>query len=208
MLPGLLFSAGSSVFANLLVPTYSGAQQVAAFLIGHALKLAEHAHKADEQAAAAMVDLMKQRVPQDTGRLLNGIGWSWDGDIIEVRASAHRTSSRTGKEQEDYARFVEFGTKAGQRGGSVSYQSQVGAGTPADVNYFIGEPGSPHPRTRKVYRNHPGTPAQPFFFNSAREVMAKRGIDADRVFAESGQDAGWSADDFAPTIDADYTVIS
>jgi HK97 gp10 family phage protein len=76
-------------------------------LAKYAVKLATRSHQAGIDAANEMVDLMKSRVPQDSGALLNGISWEEDNGTFTVTASA---ISPTGS-HEDYAPFVEYGTQ-------------------------------------------------------------------------------------------------
>lgn len=66
-------------------------------------KLALKARRANVDAGEEMVELMRSRVPVDSGRLLNGITLTEDeaGNVI-VEASAVRGDF-------DYARVVEFG---------------------------------------------------------------------------------------------------
>lgn len=144
-------------------------------------KLALRSRKIDQEAGEGMVELMRSRVPVDTGRLLNGITSTVreDGSVV-VEASAVRVSG-TGRESADYAGFVERGTRAGDRGGRVSYM--------ADSSYFDlstgGAPGRSYRRKRRVYRSHPGTEAQPFFFDSVEEVLAERGRSMDDAVGDA-----------------------
>lgn len=128
-----------------------------------------HKHRAvAAEALDEMLALMRERVPQDTGRLLSGI----TGEIQDGMATVEASAVREGPAGEgaDYARFVEFGTRAGTRG----RRSPI----VADEGFFAASPfdetrGRRVTRQRKSYRTHPGTPARPFFFNSASEVLAR-----------------------------------
>lgn len=150
-------------------------------------RMMNRAKKVDSDALQAMIDLARSRVPQDTGKLLNGITGAQEGEFFVFRASAVKTR-KDGGEGADYARFVEFGTKPGQRGRSVSYQSRAGFYTGTDLDASgspITAPQAPvQPRRRRQYRGHPGTEAQPFFYNSAREVLEKRAMTYENMPAE------------------------
>lgn len=142
----------------------------------------------DARAAEAMVLRMRGRVAVDTGRLYAGIGWTRLPDgVIEVKASAVRGRG-TRAENADYARFVEFGTRPGRRGARVAGTSRVGFF--GGDNFGFEERGRPQGRARKQYRSHPGTPARPFFFNSAREVLAKRAGELTRLADDAVRAAG------------------
>lgn len=154
-------------------------------LVRHGVRLAYRVRTIDAGAMDDMLLLMRQRVPRDTGRLFNGITGEIVDGIATVTASAVRTS-QSGKESPDYAFFVEHGTKAGRRGTATEV---------ADANYFALDVDSgatrrrrPTRRTRKVYRDHPGTKSQPFFYNSAREVLADRVQALDEAVDGSARD--------------------
>ncbi|MCJ8138604.1 HK97-gp10 family putative phage morphogenesis protein [Falsirhodobacter halotolerans] len=122
------------------------------------------AKDAMEEGAQMIVDHMRQLAPKGrTGKLAQSIGWTW-GDlppgtfmIDEVRSGGNkgdqyatlRIKIYAGSKDAFYARFVEFGTAPGTKGDRVS-------GRENDVNQSAAG--------RKVYRTHPGTPAQPFFY--------------------------------------------
>lgn len=154
--------------------------EVARGLLTIAANLELRTKKIDAGALDDMVSLAKSRVPVDTGRLLNGITGDDYEDYCEFRASAvHETGS-----QEDYARFVEFGTAAGQRGTTNAVA--------ADEGFYSADPYSTSPfrgrrklRDRRVYRTHPGTPAEPFFYNSANDILAERRLKMQDVIAEA-----------------------
>lgn len=99
------------------------------------------------------------------GTLKDSIGWAW-GDVARTISGALGVSAGAGSGSPlkisifagsvaaFYARFVEFGTHAGKKGGRI--RSLAG-------NRI---------RDRKVYRNHPGSRARPFFFPPVRALMA------------------------------------
>ena len=134
----------------------------------------------DQDAAQEMVDRMRADAAYDSGDLYNGIQWWEEDGAFIVQASAVHPNRRGG---EDYAGFVEHGTRAGERDRSISYV--------ADSNYHdlsanlgdgsIRETGRTYGRRRLQYREHPGTPAQPFFYQNARDVLNERGADAEKI---------------------------
>lgn len=129
-----------------------GVERLSGQLAKYAVKLALRSDHLAEQAAAEMVDLMRSRVPQDSGALLNGITWRKEGRTVIVEASAVHPG-----QDYDYALAVEAGHHAG--------------GTHADASLFEDTTGRGF---RSVRPSHPTeVPAQPFFWNSAREVLAK-----------------------------------
>lgn len=154
-------------------------------------RMAAKVRRIDDSALQEMVSLARSRVPVDTGRLLNGITGETEDEYHVFRASAVRTRA-SGKQGADYARFVEFGTKPGRRGGKVSYMSLDGFYN-GPVTGFEAGPGRGRPRTRRQYRGHPGTPAQPFFYNSAREVMQERFATFETLPVQTGRELGLPA---------------
>lgn len=182
----VLSSIGTALSVESTVSGVLGVPDVQAALLRFAVKLAFKTKKVDADAAAEMVDLMRSRVPRDTGRLYNGIEAHQEDDgtwLVEASAVHPRGS----KESADYARFVEFGTAPGTRGDRTSYV--------ADEGFFstdaLGDGrfrGRARARTRKVYRTHAGTPAQPYFFESAREVLEKRGISMQSILDQADND--------------------
>lgn len=93
-----------------IVGAVLGVGEVTAAILTTSAKLVTGARQVDDDAAQRMVNLMRGRVPQDTGRLLNGItaeriegGWL-------VKASAIDPLGRKGGEGADYASFTEYGT--------------------------------------------------------------------------------------------------
>lgn len=131
----------------------------------------------DNAALQEMIRLARARVPQDTGRLLNNITGAVERQgkqtIYVFRASAVRTA-RNGSESADYARFVEFGTRAGVRGRRIAGPSREGFFTEGAAVDDVRVPGRAVGRARRQYRSHPGTDPQPFFYPSVREVMDRR----------------------------------
>lgn len=168
---------------SLAESRYFGVAQLGADIIGSRLfkliRVLDKVRKVyGEDAAREMVSRMRADVARDTGRLYNGIEYFGNEDGgFTVQASAVHEDRNGG---EDYAGFVERGTRAGQRGHKVSYVADsayhdltagIGSGT-------LRETGQRKGRARLQYRDHPGTPAQPFFFDNAREVLSKRRADA------------------------------
>ena len=72
----------------------------------------------------------------------------------------------------DYGPFVERGTRAGVRGQRV-----------ATATFYEQANG----QRRKARRTHPGTEAQPFFWNSAREVLERRGREHAQAYAAAAE---------------------
>lgn len=146
------------------------------------LKMGYAIEHVDHDALDEMVTLAQSRVPVDTGRLKNGITGEVVDGVCEFRASAVHEDKAGG---EDYARFVEFGTQAGTYGAS---QIVV-----ADGGYYGGDVFMParSARRRVAYRTHGGTEAQPYFYNSAHEVLARRDMDASNIIADSASSEGW-----------------
>lgn len=126
-----------------------GVERLSGQLAKYAVKLALKGDQASLQAAQAMVDLMRSRVPQDSGRLLNSIGYRRDGDLYVVEARADRDGY-------DYALAVETGHHAG--------------GLHADADLFADTTGRGGRRVRPSHETD--LPGQPFFYGSAREALA------------------------------------
>jgi HK97 gp10 family phage protein len=146
-----------------------GKEQVVGALVKYGVKLAIKSHQADVDAGNAMVQLMKSRVPVDTGRLLNGIAMEDDDGQITVTASAARDGDA------DYARYVEFGTK----GGAVADESFFEDGATAGAALKPRSSGGG------------GSPARPFFWNSAHEVAEEHGLALDKASGEAAQEEGF-----------------
>ena len=158
--------------------------------------LVSRTRRLDVSTLDELLARMRADVPRDSGRLFNGIQGSIDGDMAVVEASAVKPKGRG--EGADYAGFVEIGTKAGHRGRQ----------TVADEAYFTRDqwtannPGSDsHPgrqfrsgRTlRRIHDPHPGTPAQPYFWDNVRDVMAERGAELEAAQAAEAQALGFAA---------------
>lgn len=146
-----------------------GTERVVGALVKYGVKLAIKSHQADVDAGNEMVSLMKSRVPVDTGRLLNGITMEDDDGQITVTASAARDGDA------DYARFVEFGTK----GGTVADDNFFQDGTDAGAALRLRSGGGG------------GSPAQPFFWNSAHEVADRHAIALDKASGDATQEEGF-----------------
>lgn len=180
--------AGLQRAGNSLVEII-GLENIVASLVKHGVRLALRSHEADAGTMDEMLALMRERVPRDTVRLYNGISGEIEDGVATVTASAIRVSG-SGKKSIDYAFLVEHGTQAGVRGRS----QQV-----ADANYFAVDMTTgtatrrrPTRSTRRSQRTHPGTPAQPFFYNSAREVLERRQERMEAAADAAAEDAGLS----------------
>ena len=134
----------------------------------------EAAAAAMEEGAQEIVDAMKMAAPIERGDLRDSIGWTWG----EVPAGAFMVDEiRSGKNKGDqyatmrikiyagnkdafYARFIEFGTAPHSldRNASVARAASGSA-----INQ----------RRQQSGRQHPGTPAQPFFFPTWKRERAK-----------------------------------
>lgn len=159
---------------GMLAAQVIGVSDVAGALLSFGKVLARRALHSDAEYAQEMVDRMRADAPYDEGTLYNGITWRREGNEFVVEASA--VDPRKGGA--DYAGFVERGTRAGVRGGRTSY---VADSAYFDLNVEISDgtartapAGRRYARSRRVYRTHPGTPAQPYFFHNARDVYRKR----------------------------------
>lgn len=158
-----------------------GADLLSSRLFKVARLLDKIAGQSDAEAAQEMVNRMRADVPTDTGNLFNGIEFFEENGIYTVQASAVHPDRNGG---EDYAGFVERGTKSGIRTRKTSYV--------ADSNYHeltaglgfggVRPTGRTYRRTRLQYRTHPGTPAQPFFFQNAIDVLRERRANLGEVF--------------------------
>ncbi len=126
-----------------------GVERISGQLAKYAVKLAMKGDQASLHAAQAMVDLMRSRVPRDTGLLLNGIGYRRAGGVYVVAATADRAGY-------DYALAVEAGHHAG--------------GQHADADFFADTTGRGGRRVRPSHEAD--VPGQPFFYGSAREALA------------------------------------
>lgn len=119
-----------------------------------------------EVCAQEIVDAMKASVPVKSGKLRDSINWTW-GDvpagsfvIAEIRSGKNkgdqyatlRIKIYAGNKDAFYARFVEFGTAA----------HSVARGADRE-----------RAKLQDVGRQHPGTPAQPFFFSAYKQFGGK-----------------------------------
>ncbi len=111
--------------------------------------------KAMEKSAQEIVDMAKTLCPVDSGKLRDSIAWTWgdapNGSVVIAQSAATSGLAITvyaGNAVADYARWVEFGTQGSTAGQKVP----------------TGKAG----KTRKSYRTHSGTAAQPFFFPAYR----------------------------------------
>lgn len=155
--------------------------------------LGRRAKEIDSAALDEMIRIARARVPQDTGRLFNGITGDVEVDgerrIYVFRASAVRTGF-DGSQGADYARFVEFGTRAGARGSKIAGPSRVGLISEGGQVDELRVPGRTVGRARRQYRNHPGTDPQPFFYPAVNEVMARRAAQYHALPAQIAREAG------------------
>lgn len=147
------FSTSRGVLSGLrLIDTVAdivGIERITGQVVKHAVKLALRSDDAGEKAAREMVELMRSRVPQDSGALLNGITYHREGGMWVVEATADRNGY-------DYALAVEAGHRAG--------------GIVADGDLFADTTGA---GGRQVRAPGPTEVAgQPFFYNSAREALS------------------------------------
>ena len=134
----------------------------------------EAAAAAMEEGAQEIVDAMKAAVHVWSGDLRDSIGWTW-GDvpagafvIDEIRSgknkgdqyAALRIKIYAGNKDAFYARFIEFGTAPHslERNASVARASS-GSG----INQ----------RRQQSSKQHPGQPAQPFFYVTWSKEKAK-----------------------------------
>lgn len=126
-----------------------GIERITGQIVKYAVGLALKADNASEQAAREMVELMRSRVPQDTGLLLNGITYRRDGKTWVVEATADRDGY-------DYALAVEAGHRAG--------------GIVADAGLFADTTGAGGRAVRAA--GPTDVAAQPYFYDSAREALS------------------------------------
>jgi len=120
-----------------------------------------------ERGADEITAMQRSMVPIDDGDLLDSINWVY-GEAPKGALTAGKKTDDSGtindlkitifagNEKAYYARWVEFGTQAANVGGRVADRRSR--------NPFA---------TRKSYRTHSGTPAQPFFYPALR-FMRKR----------------------------------
>jgi HK97 gp10 family phage protein len=123
-----------------------GLPQLKAKLIRLKTETAKDIAPAMAAAGDKVVEMMKRLAPVDEGKLRDSIAWTF-GDapkgaikVATVKEGILRLTIYAGNEDVFWARFVEFGTAPHVQGGEF-------AGT-----------------------EHPGNPAQPFFFPSYRAL--------------------------------------
>lgn len=159
-----------------------GVKQMTGAIVRHGLSVALKARAVDHGAAEEMVALMRSRVPQDTGRLYNGITARREGELSVVEATAVNPTGRKGGPGADYAAFVEYGTTPRQ------WRTVATAETFADATGAGARRGRPRTRAPRERRGHPGTAPQPFFWNSAAEVLSRRGKSLGEIANEGWQE--------------------
>ena len=131
------------------------------------------ARLAMEEGAQEIVDAMKAAVHVKSGDLRDSIGWTW-GDIPagafmidEIRSGKNkgdqyatmRIKIYAGSKDAFYARFVEFGTAPH----SLERNASVARALSGSAR---------NNRRQQSSKQHPGTPAQPFFFPSWKAKKA------------------------------------
>lgn len=180
---------GAALYSAADATGFEGFDELATSLGRLALKIGMKAMNHDRSALDEMVTLAKSRAPTDTGRLVNGIKGEVDGDLCVFSASAVHEDKPGSKE--DYARFVEFGTHAGQRGQFHEIVAHEGFYSgPATVGGQ--ERGTVRLQRRRSLRGHPGTDPQPFFFNSVNDVLGKRRAAMERAVEQVGAEEGFA----------------
>jgi HK97 gp10 family phage protein len=117
---------------------------------------------AQQQNAAELTAAIKGAAPVDTGDLRDSVRAWKEGETVPSGTLSAGGSGETlpelafavtaGDDKAFYARWVEFGTVAGRVGGVTRNASG---------------------RVRKVYRDHPGTAAQPFFYPIYRSLKKR-----------------------------------
>ena len=141
-----------------------GVGEVASAITRLGAKLVQRMRHRHADMLEEMVSAAKARVPVDSGELQNGIiGERPDDDTFVFSASAIHGG-------ENYARDVEFGHNAG---GVVI----------ADDDFFAGRA----PRSGSGMQ----VAAEPFFFNSADEVLRRHGHELADITADVGREVGW-----------------
>lgn len=133
------------------------------------------AAQAMEDGAQEIVNLMRSRASEKSGELRDSIKWTWgdapNGSLVidEIRSGQNRGSQYATlrisiyvSNEAFYARWVEFGTRAGVRAARAST-------TKADLK----KSSKRAVAGRVIKRTHPGSAAHPFFYPSWREERAK-----------------------------------
>ena len=133
----------------------------------------EAAAAAMEEGAQEIVDAMKMAAPFQSGDLRDSIGWTW-GEvpagsfmIDEIRSGKNkgdqyatmRIKIYAGNKDAFYARFIEFGTAPH----SLEINASVArAASGSAINQ----------RRQQSSKQHPGQPAQPFFYPTWKAMKA------------------------------------
>lgn len=175
---GFVASAGS-LFAQAHDSGVLGFDDWAKSLVRFVVKLEQHTHAKHSGLVDDMVDEARAEAPYDTGLLYAGIEKIDEGDVIVFQASASRDGGA------DYARFVEFGTHAGQAGVFAAQEARDGMfADPAATSETV--TGA---RRRRALRTHGGSPAQPYYFPAIRSVLDRAGLDFADVIAGAASNA-------------------
>lgn len=145
-----------------------GIERISGQLAKYAVKLALKGEQASLHAAQEMVELMRSRVPVDSGLLLNGITYRRDGAFYVVEASADRGGY-------DYALAVEAGHHAG--------------GTFADADLFADTTGKGGRQVRQSQDSD--VPGQPYFYGSAREALSDWSSELGASIGASAREEGF-----------------
>lgn len=198
MLPALVageaaFAAGASSFA-LFDPTentgFLGWGDVALSLGKLVVRVETRSHLSDASALDEMITIARGLVAVDTGLLLSGITGEDLGDgFFEFRASAVRETA-SGKESADYARYVEFGTRAGEAGVFAPITAHEGFFA-SDQRWSLGARGAAVEKRRRSRRTHGGTQPRPFFFPAANQVLARREQSMAALPYDAASEDGW-----------------
>jgi hypothetical protein len=154
------------------------------------VKTAARQHARDADALARMIEIARGLVPVDSGLLLSGITGEISESYSEFRASAVH-SRANGKDGADYARFVEFGTRAGEASTAAPITAHEGFFA-SDQFGVTGMRGEAIVKNRRSRRSHGGTAAQPYFFPAADEVIGDRAEAAGSLPYEVAGEEGWS----------------
>lgn len=163
------FSRTRGFFSGLsLIDTVAeivGVERITGQIVKYAVNLALKSDAASEEAAREMVELMRSRVPVDTGLLLSGITYRREGNMWVVEASAD-------KDGYDYALAVEAGHRAGGHADADFFEDTTGRGG------------------RQVSSGPTEVEAQPYFYNSAREALAEWRANLGQASGGAAREAG------------------
>ena len=139
-------------------------------------------------AAYDLADAIQAHTPRATGALANSVDYCAGDPPADAKMGAAdktvenplaealtdkglRYSVYAGDDRAFYARWVEFGTRAGKVGDKTSDKSH---------------------RSRTVKRTHPGTKAQPFFYPTIRARMSRTKSAVSRAVSKALKDAAKS----------------